>query len=359
METKFTKGEWKIVDTDVVAENGCAICQVYDASESNITEMDMEIVLANLKLIAAAPDMFEALSAMIRIKDIYMPNDINEVKPEHYDEMNTLCKAFRQMEKAIKRVTDIHFSINAPLIKVKLEFDGKVVSGSVPENKVEDFIRKAFEDMEKENPRLSVGVHTDNMKMFNGTSNFSATNGSSSKTEDSSKKEIKKEVLDGINKRWYDLVFLPIAPFFHFTGLRPARPFIAGEGLLTEEKREQFIKVFGKKAKGEKLDFNSDFELCPSYLRGSPVQFFINARTQEIDWEKTKEFYELWKKDKEKETNSKLNICPFDTIEKLRSSNEILKSLLFLFGDRMATSTKFGVSRQISENEEVIKKAIE
>lgn len=239
METKFTKGEWKIVDTDVVAENGCAICQVYDASESNITEMDMEIVLANLKLIAAAPDMFEALSTMIRIKDIYMPNDINEVKPEHYDEMNTLCKAFRQMEKAIKRVTDIHFSINAPRIKIKLEFDGKVVSGSVPENKVEDFIRKAFEDAEKENPHLSVGIYTDNMKMFEGTSNFS---------------------VHGIEKE---------------------------------------------------------------------------------------------------ETNTKLVIYPSEIIEKLRSSNEILKSLLILFGDRMLLSNKLIVSNQILDNKEILEKATE
>lgn len=176
-----------------------------------------------------------------------------------------------------------------PRIKIKLEFNDKVVSDSISKDRVDEFIKKSFEELEKESPHLSVGVHTDNMKVFDGTSSFSAT-------ENSSKKEVKKEVLDGINKRWYDLVFLPIAPFFHFTGLRPARPFIAGEGLLTEEKREQFIKIFGKKAKGEKLDFNSDFELCPSYLRGSPVQFFINARTQEIDWEKTKEFYELWKK---------------------------------------------------------------
>lgn len=67
------------------------------------TKLTKEEAIANAKLFAASQKMFEALSAMIRIKDIYMPSDINEVRPEHYDEMTVLFEAFRQMEDAIKK----------------------------------------------------------------------------------------------------------------------------------------------------------------------------------------------------------------------------------------------------------------
>ena len=60
MEKKFTEGEWIIDDIDILSESGMAICQVYDASDSHISDMDMDVVNANAKLIAAAPELLEA-----------------------------------------------------------------------------------------------------------------------------------------------------------------------------------------------------------------------------------------------------------------------------------------------------------
>ena len=61
MERKFTEGKWIIDDIDILSESGMTICQVYDASDSHILDMDMDVINANAKLIAAAPDMLEAL----------------------------------------------------------------------------------------------------------------------------------------------------------------------------------------------------------------------------------------------------------------------------------------------------------
>ena len=65
MKKKFTEGEWIIDDIDILSESGMAICQVYDASDSHILDMDMDVVNSNAKLIAAAPDMFAALEYLI------------------------------------------------------------------------------------------------------------------------------------------------------------------------------------------------------------------------------------------------------------------------------------------------------
>ena len=61
MKKKFTEGEWIMDDIDILSESGMAICQVYDASDSHILDMDMDVVNANAKLIAAAPNMLDAL----------------------------------------------------------------------------------------------------------------------------------------------------------------------------------------------------------------------------------------------------------------------------------------------------------
>ena len=60
MEKKFTEGEWIIDDIDILSESGMGICQVYDASDSHISDMDQDIVNANAKLIAAAPELLDA-----------------------------------------------------------------------------------------------------------------------------------------------------------------------------------------------------------------------------------------------------------------------------------------------------------
>jgi hypothetical protein len=66
METKFTKGKWIIDGIDVIAENGQTICQVYDADCTHISEMNMKVVEANAKLIAAAPELLEFAIEMVK-----------------------------------------------------------------------------------------------------------------------------------------------------------------------------------------------------------------------------------------------------------------------------------------------------
>lgn len=92
METKFTKGEWNLVTSkesgsDVCASSGEAICQVFDATGKPVSEMDYEIMVANAKLIAAAPEMFEAL------KSIYDdPETFNDLFVSQQDKIKSALK---------------------------------------------------------------------------------------------------------------------------------------------------------------------------------------------------------------------------------------------------------------------------
>lgn len=64
---KRTKGEWLVDGIDVISrETGFAVCQVYDGLDTHISEMDMEVVNANARLIAAAPKLLEACYEALR-----------------------------------------------------------------------------------------------------------------------------------------------------------------------------------------------------------------------------------------------------------------------------------------------------
>ena len=90
METKFTKGEWKHITVAtpngffsferVTIENGESICY--------ITTRNSEQAIANAKLIAAAPDMYETL---IKVKEWLI--DMN-------------LPIIDNIEKAIKKATE-------------------------------------------------------------------------------------------------------------------------------------------------------------------------------------------------------------------------------------------------------------
>ncbi|MDO9345069.1 MAG: hypothetical protein Q7T99_16450 [Pseudomonas sp.] len=108
METKHTPGPWLIQDSTVYALNErrppvnrfhASVDSGYDNCDKRISR---EEVNANAKLIAAAPDLLEALEAFERIKDIWLPAEAEE---QHAEEMYVLHMARNNMLAAIAKAT--------------------------------------------------------------------------------------------------------------------------------------------------------------------------------------------------------------------------------------------------------------
>ena len=69
MEKKFSKGKWEVTDDTgecfmIESEDGGLICTVHDGSFDD-DAIHMDVVEANAKLIAAAPELLEALIALV------------------------------------------------------------------------------------------------------------------------------------------------------------------------------------------------------------------------------------------------------------------------------------------------------
>ena len=99
MEKKFTEGEWIIDDIDILSESGMAICQVYDASDSHILDMDQDIVNANAKLIAAAPDLLHILNSIVLSVKAH-PDYVNGQEGDEWHDIVELA------EQTIKKATE-------------------------------------------------------------------------------------------------------------------------------------------------------------------------------------------------------------------------------------------------------------
>ena len=101
METKFTKGEWVIqnyngkgscIDIDTKIGN---ICQVYSLVETDYKTPHNEELIANAKLIAAAPDMFNALEELLAQVKQFTAGNIGE-QDYFRDEISNAKKAIKK-----------------------------------------------------------------------------------------------------------------------------------------------------------------------------------------------------------------------------------------------------------------------
>jgi len=103
MKTKHTNGQWYVLPHSKQIYIAVQDEVIATINSLRITQGESE---ANAKIIAAAPNMLEALEEMVRLQDIYLPKDYDHIKAEHHDEMVALVRALRQMEQAIKRATE-------------------------------------------------------------------------------------------------------------------------------------------------------------------------------------------------------------------------------------------------------------
>jgi len=102
METKHTKGEWKFDNLH---------CVVLSNEDFNIKDVelwphqyeDIAELNANAKLIAAAPDLLNALISAMRIVDLWTFG--GKVAEEHMDEAISLNSMRESFESAIEKAT--------------------------------------------------------------------------------------------------------------------------------------------------------------------------------------------------------------------------------------------------------------
>ena len=100
METNFTKGEWKILQGNSqrdVFESGRLLATAYNntVSKQNIC---LEEAIANAKLIAAAPDMFNALEELLA--------QIKQFTDGNIGEQDYFRDEISNAKKAIKKATE-------------------------------------------------------------------------------------------------------------------------------------------------------------------------------------------------------------------------------------------------------------
>ena len=104
---KHTKGPWALIDVKKLL--GKAHCQDYNFQVSReglwICNISNHINKhkANAKLIAKAPEMYEALKGIYRLRNIILP-PAEDVKLEHQEEVTAIYQAIKKIESIIKEL---------------------------------------------------------------------------------------------------------------------------------------------------------------------------------------------------------------------------------------------------------------
>jgi hypothetical protein len=98
METTHTQGEWAFDDNEIYSEStdhGAAICTM-NTTSMHFTE---EEVKANVRLIAAAPDLLEALQSLVQYlewREDFIVEDHKEGEDNQYSEALTAIQKATQ-----------------------------------------------------------------------------------------------------------------------------------------------------------------------------------------------------------------------------------------------------------------------
>lgn len=95
-----TPGPWRLVDgkSEVIAGDCYHVAFVKAWFPDHVEQQE-----ANARLIAAAPEMLEALRSAMRIKDLWLP--IGDVSDEHAEEAKALSQMAMMFESVINKAT--------------------------------------------------------------------------------------------------------------------------------------------------------------------------------------------------------------------------------------------------------------
>ena len=108
MKSKHTQGEWRVGDNyrevttsrPGILEGSKTVAKISQFSKSEDT------IIANAKLIAAAPELLEACQEAMRIVDLWSPSYSKEnIKESDISELAALSLMRRSIEQSLKKAT--------------------------------------------------------------------------------------------------------------------------------------------------------------------------------------------------------------------------------------------------------------
>lgn len=112
MKTKFIEGPWNLempkkkkkYYAKLSGKGWSRFAKVCVRIKCN-KELDEEGI-ANAKLIAAAPELYEACNEMVLLKNLWLPLEYDHLNEERREEIIMLVRSLRKMEQAIKKATE-------------------------------------------------------------------------------------------------------------------------------------------------------------------------------------------------------------------------------------------------------------